>query len=52
MSIPESAREEKQKLYERLCVAAEDLGLARQYAQHLLKKGWHVVVVNISWTKN
>lgn len=41
MSIPESAIEEKQRLYERLYVAAEDLGLARQYAQYLLKKGWH-----------
>ncbi|MGE8482997.1 MAG: hypothetical protein ACN6Q5_10455 [Pseudomonas sp.] len=41
MSIPEAAGEERQRLYERLFVAAEDLGLARQYAQHLLKKGWH-----------
>lgn len=31
----------KQKLYERLYVAAVDLGLARQYAQHLLTMGWH-----------
>jgi hypothetical protein len=41
MDIPAVAGEEKQKLYERLYVADEDLGLARQYAQHLLKKGWH-----------
>jgi hypothetical protein len=41
MSIQDTTDEGKQKLYERLYVAAEDLGLARQYAQHLLKKGWH-----------
>lgn len=41
MDIPNAASEQKQRLYERLYVAAEDLGLARQYAQHLLKKGWH-----------
>ena len=41
MDIPAVATEEKQRLYERLYVAAEDLGLARQYTQHLLKKGWH-----------
>lgn len=41
MTIPDAASEERQRLYERLFVAAEDLGLARQYAQHLLKKGWH-----------
>lgn len=32
---------QKQKLYERIFVAAEDIGLARQYAKHLLKNGWH-----------
>ncbi|WP_449101768.1 hypothetical protein [Pseudomonas veronii] len=41
MNVSEPVSEETQKLYERLYVAAEDLGLARQYAQHLLKKGWH-----------
>lgn len=38
MDIPNAAGEQKQRLYERLYVAAEDLGHARQYAQHLLKK--------------
>ncbi|MGY1890666.1 hypothetical protein [Pseudomonas sp. SDT291_1_S447] len=41
MDIASAMNEEKQRLYERLYVAAEDLGIARQYAQHLLKKGWH-----------
>lgn len=41
MTIPDTAAEDKQRLYERLFVAAEDLGFARQYAQHLLRKGWH-----------
>ncbi|OBS35398.1 hypothetical protein [Pseudomonas syringae] len=41
MDISNPAREQKQRLYERLYVAAEDLWLARQYTQHLLKKGWH-----------
>jgi hypothetical protein len=41
MTIPDTAGEDKQRLYERLFVAAEDLGFARQYAQHLLRKGWH-----------
>ncbi|MFG0337697.1 hypothetical protein ACF8FF_07165 [Pseudomonas sp. zjy_13] len=41
MEIATTAGEQKQRLYERLYVAAEDLGRARQYAQHLLKKGWH-----------
>ena len=41
MYISNAASEQKQRLYERLYVAAEDLGLARQYAQHLLKKSWH-----------
>lgn len=31
----------KRNLYERLYVSALDLGAARQYAVHLLKKGWH-----------
>ncbi len=31
----------KRELYERLYVSALDFGLARQYAAHLLKKGWH-----------
>lgn len=33
--------DEKKRLYERLFVSMQDLGFARQYAQHLLKKGWH-----------
>lgn len=40
MDISNAASEQKQRLYERLYVA-EDLGLARQYAQLLLKKGGH-----------
>jgi len=31
----------KRQLYERLFVSSLDLGLARQFAAHLLKKGWH-----------
>jgi hypothetical protein len=31
----------KRDLYERLYVSAMDLGMARQYAAYLLKKGWH-----------
>lgn len=41
MSILETAGEKKQRVYERLLVAAENFGFARQYAQHLLKKRWH-----------
>jgi len=29
------------RLYERLYVSVQDLGMARQYAEMLLKKGWH-----------
>ena len=31
----------KKDLYERLYVSAGDFSLAKQYAEHLLKKGWH-----------
>jgi|GEM_PF-2034815 len=31
-----------QKLYERLFVSAGDFAQARQYALHLIKKGWHL----------
>lgn len=31
----------KRDLYERLYVSSLDLSMARQYAGHLLKKGWH-----------
>ena len=41
MNNTNAASEQKQRLYERLYVADEDLGLARRYAQYLLKKGWH-----------
>lgn len=41
MSTSASTCEERQKLYERLSVAATDLYLAREYAQFLLRKGWH-----------
>jgi hypothetical protein len=36
-----NATHSKRQLYERLHVSSLDLGLARQYAAHLLKKGWH-----------
>jgi hypothetical protein len=38
---PNDSIEEKKRLYGRLFVSAQDLGFARQYARHLLKKGWH-----------
>ncbi len=41
MGAPNDASDQKQKLYERIYVAAEDIWLARQYAKHLLKNGWH-----------
>lgn len=38
---PQHETAERKKLYERLFVSRNDLNMARQYAQHLLKKGWH-----------
>jgi hypothetical protein len=45
-----AARSREELLYERLFVSVEDLRLAKYFANHLLKKGWHFFPWERRWT--